>query len=117
MSDHTGCVLCANGNDLPEGEYCRGCGREGLAFGLRAAVIKARGRQEPPTTPVAFDGEKPSEGLDRERLAYNTYRNGFSKNHPPHWQNLEPWVRDAITVAYLQGRLDGGTLTAGKLGT
>lgn len=22
------CILCANGNDLPEGEYCRGCGRE-----------------------------------------------------------------------------------------
>ena len=22
-----GCILCANGNDLPEGEYCRACGR------------------------------------------------------------------------------------------
>lgn len=50
------CILCANGNDLPEGEYCRGCAREGRAFGLGAAVIKARGRQEPPTVPVAFDG-------------------------------------------------------------
>jgi hypothetical protein len=96
------CILCANGNDLPEGEYCRGCGREGLAFGLGAAVIKARGRQEPPTAPVIFDG-----GGGRERVAYDTYRNGFSKNHPPLWQHLEPWMRDAITVAYLQGKLDG----------
>ena len=23
------CILCANGNDLPEGERCAGCGREG----------------------------------------------------------------------------------------
>lgn len=45
---------------------------------------------------------------NRERLAYNTYRSGFSKNHPPLWQHLEPWVRDAITVAYLQGKLDRG---------
>ena len=22
------CICCANGNDLPEGEYCRACGRE-----------------------------------------------------------------------------------------
>lgn len=49
------------------------------------------------------------EDEDRERLAYNTYRGGFSKNHPPLWQDLEPWVRDAITVAYLQGKLDGGS--------
>lgn len=54
-----GCVLCANGNDLPEGEYCRACGREGTAFGLGAAVIKARGRQEPPRIPVAFDTDHP----------------------------------------------------------
>jgi|1185.fasta_scaffold1024568_1 hypothetical protein len=49
-----GCIICANGNDMPEGEYCRACGREGLAVGLRAAVIKARGRSEPPTVPVKF---------------------------------------------------------------
>lgn len=48
------CIICANGNDLPDGEYCRACGREGSAIGLRAAVIKARGRQEPPTVPVHF---------------------------------------------------------------
>jgi hypothetical protein len=23
------CIACASGNDLPEGEYCRACGREG----------------------------------------------------------------------------------------
>ncbi len=54
LSPQDGCILCANGNDLPDGEHCRGCGREGTATGLRAAVIKARGRQEPPTVPVAF---------------------------------------------------------------
>lgn len=48
------------------------------------------------------------EDESRERLAYNTYRGGFSRNHPPLWQDLEPWVRDAITVAYLQGKLDRG---------
>jgi hypothetical protein len=50
------CIGCANGNDLPDGEYCRACGREGRATGLGAAVIRARGRQEPPTVPVTFDG-------------------------------------------------------------
>ncbi len=28
----TMCILCANGNDLPEGEECAGCGRTGLLF-------------------------------------------------------------------------------------
>lgn len=22
----SGCILCAHGNDLPDGEYCRACG-------------------------------------------------------------------------------------------
>lgn len=48
------CIICANGNDLPEGERCPVCDREGLAAGLRAAVIKARGRQTPPTKPIKF---------------------------------------------------------------
>jgi len=52
-----GCIICANGNDLPEGERCAVCDREGVAVGLHAAIIKARGRQVPPTTPVAFDGD------------------------------------------------------------
>lgn len=25
------CILCANGNDLPEGEMCQGCGRKGFS--------------------------------------------------------------------------------------
>jgi len=53
------CIICANGNDLPEGEHCRACGREGEAFGLRAAVIKARGRYEPPSKPVQFGVSSP----------------------------------------------------------
>lgn len=50
----TSCICCANGNDLPDGEHCRACGRKGMAVGLRAAVIIARGRYEPPTVPVKF---------------------------------------------------------------
>lgn len=26
------CILCANGNDLPEGEICAGCGRDGASL-------------------------------------------------------------------------------------
>lgn len=48
------CIICANGNDLPDGEQCPTCGRGGTATGLRAAVIKARGRMEPPKVPVKF---------------------------------------------------------------
>lgn len=48
------------------------------------------------------------ENESRERLAYDIFRNGFSKNRPPSWQELEPWMRAALTVAYLQGALDGG---------
>ncbi|MBS0368968.1 MAG: hypothetical protein JSS57_07195, partial [Proteobacteria bacterium] len=59
------CILCANGNDLPEGETCPGCKRAGHAVGLAAAVIKARGRNKPPSTPVKF-GAAPA---DAERLA------------------------------------------------
>jgi len=28
---------------------------------------------------------------------------------PPAWRDLEPWVRDAVLTAYLQGKLDGST--------
>ena len=27
-----GCILCANGNDLSEGDECASCGRKGLLF-------------------------------------------------------------------------------------
>jgi hypothetical protein len=47
----------------------------------------------------------------REQLAYDVFRGGFRAGAkvPPHWDDLEPWVRDAILVAYLQGKLDGST--------
>ncbi len=51
-----GCICCANGNDLPDGACCHACGRVGTVTGLRAAVIKARGRTVPPTFPIQFDG-------------------------------------------------------------
>ena len=59
------CILCANGNDLPGGETCPGCKRAGHAVGLAAAVIKARGRNEPPSAPVKFAAAP----ADAERLA------------------------------------------------
>ena len=31
-----GCIICANGNDLPDGEYCRACGRQDAT--LTAAI-------------------------------------------------------------------------------
>lgn len=70
------CILCANGNDLPEGETCPGCKRAGHAVGLAAAVIKARGRNKPPSTPVKF-GAAPA---DAERLALA--------------ERIEAWMRD-----------------------
>lgn len=46
---------------------------------------------------------------ERVQMAYNVFRGGFRGDHPntpPHWDDLPPWVRDAVTVAYLQGQLD-----------
>jgi hypothetical protein len=44
----------------------------------------------------------------RARLAYETFRGGFVKSKPPpHWDDLQQWMRDAVLVAYLQGTLDG----------
>lgn len=59
QSSDGGCICCANGNDLPDGEYCRVCGRENNLYPLAAAVKKARGIMAPPTKPVKFAG--PSE--------------------------------------------------------
>lgn len=51
-----GCTICANGNDLPEGEYCRACGfveykrrnPETIPKNkLKEAVKSARGYPEP----------------------------------------------------------------------
>lgn len=45
---------------------------------------------------------------DRAQKAYAIFRGGFRNDAttPPHWDNLEPWMRDAITVAHFQGKLD-----------
>jgi hypothetical protein len=59
LSD-TGCMLCANGNDVPDGEYCRACGYENNMYPLAAAVKRARGVNAPPRRPVAFDCTKPA---------------------------------------------------------
>ena len=45
---------------------------------------------------------------ERVRIAYNAFLSGFSGFCPaPRWDEASPWVRDALKVAYLQGRLDG----------
>jgi hypothetical protein len=79
------CIICANGNDLPEGEHCRACGREGRAFGLGAAVIKARGRMEPPTVPVLFASPQPATAqstISSQKPIYS-YSGEPSKSRPP----------------------------------
>lgn len=50
---------------------------------------------------------------DQPRAVYENFCNGFGSqaNRPPFWKDLEPWIRDAITVAYLQGKLDGKSET------
>ena len=55
-----GCILCANGNDLPEGEYCRGCGRENNLSPLGRAVRIARGSESVPSVKVEFAAPKPA---------------------------------------------------------
>ena len=47
--------------------------------------------------------------LRRERIAYDAFRGGFRRGAvvPPHWDDLESWMRDALMIAYLQGKLDG----------
>lgn len=46
---------------------------------------------------------------DRIKTAYNAFRAGFAdpaKCPAPPWDEAPPWVRDVVTVAYLQGTLD-----------
>lgn len=46
---------------------------------------------------------------DRVAGAYNTFRGGFRDDAPcpvPSWDDAPDWVRDAVKVAYLQGKLD-----------
>jgi hypothetical protein len=45
---------------------------------------------------------------ERAEQSYHIFRGGFrTAPPPPHWEDLEPWMRDAVKVAYLQGKLDG----------
>lgn len=43
----------------------------------------------------------------RARLAYETFRGGCNDiTKVPRWEKVPGWIRDAVLVAYLQGRLD-----------
>jgi len=43
----------------------------------------------------------------RARLAYETFRGGCSDiTKVPRWDKTPGWIRNAVLVAYLQGRLD-----------
>lgn len=65
---------------------------------------------------VAQFGRVVHQRPDRAQVAYDVFRGGFRKGHPntpPPWDDLKPWIRDAMLVAYLQGKLDGSTRYAG----
>lgn len=51
---------------------------------------------------------------ERVRLAYNVLRDGIRKDRPPEWESLQPWMRDAMLVTYLQGKLDWGASVAAR---
>ena len=46
---------------------------------------------------------------ERAKIAYDVFRGGFrtAGMAPPHWDKLESWMRDALVVAYAQGKIDG----------
>lgn len=44
---------------------------------------------------------------DRAKMAYETYRAGINNCPHPPWEQAAPWIRDIVTVGYLQGTLDG----------
>lgn len=54
MNNVVECICCANGNDLPDGEYCRSCGRGEEPVvpqpkqmdGLAEAIKSARGGEQ-----------------------------------------------------------------------
>ena len=54
---------------------------------------------------------------DRVFTAYLAFRSGFSVENstrrPPKWEKLSTWMRDAMQVCYLQGKLDGTGAGAG----
>lgn len=57
-------------------------------------------------------------GNERARLAYEVFRNGL--RYPgdiPTWDDAPSWVRDAVIVGYLQGKLDGSVVSSQTRGT
>jgi hypothetical protein len=49
---------------------------------------------------------------EHAQAAYAAFRGGFRSNtHAiPPWEDLEPWMRDMVKVAYLQGKLDSSAV-------
>jgi hypothetical protein len=45
---------------------------------------------------------------DRVKVAYETFTGGFAEGKcpAPRWESAPTWLRDALAVAYLQGKLD-----------
>ena len=57
---HCGCLLCAWGNDLPEGEHCRacGCGLSAPATSAKPASVKEGIAQAAPApAPAAWEDD------------------------------------------------------------
>jgi len=53
------CILCANGNDLPEGKNCAGCGRSGFVFHVTSdQELCLEGKAHDFKGGVAIDGER-----------------------------------------------------------
>lgn len=46
---------------------------------------------------------------ERAKVAYDIFRGGFrgALRTPPHWDDLDVWIRDALVFAYAQGKIDG----------
>ena len=56
MARHS-CIICANGNDLPEGEYCRACGRKAALSGGQVIAPEKnalRCEPEPSSSPASL---------------------------------------------------------------
>lgn len=45
---------------------------------------------------------------DRVKVAYETFTGGFAdgKCPAPRWEDAPTWLRDALAVSYMQGKLD-----------
>lgn len=47
------------------------------------------------------------DSVERAKLSYETFRDGIKgPTKMPEWEKAPGWVRDAVLVAYLQGKLD-----------